>query len=204
MNKEIIFGTSDSVESRRINKMEKEGKLKKIAPRIYTSNLLDSESNIIRRNFLEIIAWRLPNAIISHRSSFSMSPTPSGDFFLTAGSSRIIDDIPGIKLNVMKGADPLPSDIKLGEMPLYVSSEYRRTLEVLQSSRKRGDESKSLEQSFVEKRMESLINSQGERMLSIAFEMMQGTFQRSVAWKRNFPNWIKSSQLFCQLAQPLY
>lgn len=166
MNKEIIFGTSDSVESRRISKMEKEGKLKKIAPRIYTSNLLDSESNIIRRNFLEIIAWRLPNAIISHRSSFSMSPTTSGDFFLTAGSSRIIDDIPGIKLNVMKGAEPLPSDIKLGEMPLYVSSEYRRTLEVLQSSRKRGDESKSLEQSFVEKRMESLINSQGENAVN--------------------------------------
>ncbi|PKO99085.1 MAG: cell filamentation protein Fic [Bacteroidetes bacterium HGW-Bacteroidetes-8] len=162
MNKEIIFGTSDSVESRRITKKEKEGKLKKIAPRIYTSNLLDSESNIIRRNLFEIIAWRLPNAIISHRSAFSMSPTPSGDFFLTAGSSRIVDDIPGIKLNVMKGADPLLSDIKLGEMPLYVSSEYRRTLEVLQSSRKKGDESKSLEQSFVEKRMEALINSQGE------------------------------------------
>jgi len=166
MNKEIIFGTSDSVESRRITKMEKEGKLKKIAPRIYTSNLLDSESNIIRRNLFEIIAWRLPNAIISHRSAFSMSPTPSGDFFLTAGSSRIIDDIPGIKLNVMKGADLLPGDIKLGEMPLYVSSDYRRTLEVLQSSRKKGDESKSLEQSFVEKRMEALINSQGENAVN--------------------------------------
>ena len=166
MNKEIIFGTSDSVESRRITKMEKEGKLKKIAPRIYTSNLLDSESNIIRRNLFEIIAWRLPNAIISHRSAFSMSPTPSGDFFLTAGSSRIIDDIPGIKLNVMKGADLLPGDIKLGEMPLYVSSDYRRTLEVLQSSRKKGDESKSLDQSFVEKRMEALINSQGENAVN--------------------------------------
>ena len=162
INREIIFGTSDSVESRRITRMEKEGKLKKIAPRIYTPNLLDSESNIIRRNLLEIIAWRLPGAIISHRSAFSMSPTPSGDLFLIAGSSRLIDDIPGIRLNVIKGSAPLDSDIKLGEMPLYVSSEYRRTLEVLQSSRKKGDESKSLGQSFVEKRMESLINSQGE------------------------------------------
>ncbi|WP_352423735.1 Fic family protein [Proteiniphilum sp.] len=162
INKEIIFGTSDSVESRRITRMEKEGKLKKIAPRIYTSNLLDSDSNIIRRNLLEVIAWRLPGAIISHRSAFSMAPTPTGDFFLTAGSSRLIDDIPGIRLNVMKGLDPLPSDIKLGEMPLYVSSDYRRTLEILQSSRKKGDESKSLPPSFVEKRMESLINSQGE------------------------------------------
>ena len=162
INKEVIFGTSDSVESRRITKMEKEGKLKKIAPRIYTSNFRDSESNIIRRNLLEIIAWRLPNAIISHRSAFSMSPTPSGDFFLTADSYRLIDDIPGIKLNVIKGVAPLANDIKLGEMPLYASSEHRRTLEILQSSRRKGDESKSLEQSFVEKRMESLINSQGE------------------------------------------
>ena len=129
---------------------------------MYTSNLLDSESNIIRRNLLEIIAWRLPNAIISHRSAFSMSPTPSGDFFLTAGSSRLIDDIPSIRLNVIKGVDPLSCDIKLGEMSLYASSEHRRTLEVLQASRKKGDESKSLEPSFVEKRMESLIHSQGE------------------------------------------
>lgn len=166
IKKEIIFGTSDSVESRRITRMEKEGKLKKIAPRIYTSNLLDSESNIIRRNLFEIIAWRLPNAVISHRSAFSMAPTPSGDFFLTAGSSRLIDDIPGIRLNVIKGVGALASDIKLGDMPLYVSSEYRRTLEILQPSRKQGNESKSLEQSFVEKRMESLINSQREEAVN--------------------------------------
>ena len=162
INKEIIFGTSDSVASRRITKMEKEGKLKKIAPRIYTSNLLDSAENIVKRNLFEIIAWRLPDAIISHRSAFSMAPTPSGDLFLTANSSRLIDDIPGVRLNVMKGAAPLESDIKLGEMPLYVSSEYRRTLEVLQSSRKKGNESKSLDQSFVERRMEDMINAQGE------------------------------------------
>lgn len=91
-----------------------------------------------------------------------MAPTPSGDLFLTANSSRLIDDIPGVRLNVMKGAAPLESDIKLGEMPLYVSSEYRRTLEILQSSRKKGDESKSLDQSFVERRMEDMINAQGE------------------------------------------
>ncbi|GAB1417208.1 Fic family protein [Paludibacter sp.] len=161
-NKEIIFGASNSVESRRITKLEKEGKLKKIAPRIYTSNLFDSEDNIIRRNLFEIIAWRLPGAIISHRSAFSMALTPSGDFFLTASSTRLIDDIPGIRLNVIKGHAHLESDIKLGEMPLYISSEYRRTLEVLQPSRKKEGDSKSLEQSFVEKRMESLINFQGE------------------------------------------
>ncbi|MDD4778337.1 MAG: Fic family protein [Fermentimonas sp.] len=166
INKEIIFGSSDSIISRRITNMEKAGKLKKIAPRIYTSNLIDSESNIIRRNLLEVIAWRLPGAIISHRSAFSMAPTVTGDFFLTAGSSRVINDIPGVRLNIAKGHEPLPSDIKLGEMPLYVSSDYRRTLEILQSSRKKGDESKSLDQSFVEKRMESLINSQGEEAVN--------------------------------------
>lgn len=184
-NNEIIFGTSDSVESRRIAKMEKEGKLKKIAPRIYTSNLLDSEGNIIRRNLFEILAWRLPNALISHRSAFSMAPTPSGDFFLTAGSSRIINDIPGIRLNVIKGFAPLDSDIKLGNMPLYVSSEYRRTLEILQASRKMGDESKSLKQSFIEQRMESLIDTQGEAAVN-RFRDEAGNIAKQCGMEKEF------------------
>ena len=37
-----------------------------------------------------------------------------------ATSSRFIDDIPGVRLNVIKGVGPLSNDIKLGEMPFYM------------------------------------------------------------------------------------
>jgi len=38
LSKEIIFSSSDSNVSRKISSAEKAGKLKKLAPRIYTTN----------------------------------------------------------------------------------------------------------------------------------------------------------------------
>ena len=81
--KEIIFGSSDPNISRVISKKEKDGELRKVAPRIYTTNLMDSLENIVRRNLIDILVYRYPDALISHRSAKEMRPTATGDFFLT-------------------------------------------------------------------------------------------------------------------------
>lgn len=73
-NDEIVFASSASNVSRIINQAEKEGKLRKIAPRIYTANLWDSVEYIIKRHFFDILKWRFPNAVISHRSAFGITP----------------------------------------------------------------------------------------------------------------------------------
>ena len=49
---EIVFASSDKSISNQISRAEKEGKIKKIAPRIYTTNLRDSDEYIIKRHFL--------------------------------------------------------------------------------------------------------------------------------------------------------
>jgi hypothetical protein len=92
-----------------------------------------------------------------------MAPTATGDFFLTAASERTITDIPGIRLNVAKGQPALENDIRLGGATLYVSSEYRRALEILQPSRKAPDEAKSLPTSFIEGKIEKIITIGGEK-----------------------------------------
>ena len=51
--KEIIFGSSDPNVSRMLSKKEKDGVLRKVAPRIYTTNLIDSLENIVRRNLID-------------------------------------------------------------------------------------------------------------------------------------------------------
>ncbi len=161
-SKEIIFSSSESTISRRISQLEKEGKLKKIAPRIYTTNLYDSPSYIIKRNLLDILAWRFPGAVISHRSANELRPTNTGDFFMTYTYSRKIEDLPGVRLNVMRGKPALENDVKYGDLDIYSSSEGRWMLEVMQLSRKRGDESKSFPIDYVEKRLENKINAGGE------------------------------------------
>ncbi len=162
LSKEIVFASPDPTISRRISGLEKKGVLRKIAPRIYTTNIHDAPKNIVRRNLFDIIAWRLPNAVISHRSAYEMAPTASGDLFLTTSQNRQIIDIPGIRLNLIKGSPALENDIRLGRASLWVSSEYRRALEILQPSRKKPDESKSLPTSFIEGKIEKMISIGGE------------------------------------------
>ncbi len=47
---EIIFGSSDSSISMQLSRLEKDGKIRKIATRLYSGNLEDSPETIVRRN----------------------------------------------------------------------------------------------------------------------------------------------------------
>lgn len=80
---EIIFSSSDPKISKQISKLEKNGKIRKIAPRIYSSNLVDQPEEIIRRNLFMILGRLYPGAILSHRSAFEFEPTKEGQIFLT-------------------------------------------------------------------------------------------------------------------------
>ena len=53
---EIIFSSSDKSLSKQISKLVKNGEIKKIAPRIYTSNFTDEPEEIIKRNIKSIIS----------------------------------------------------------------------------------------------------------------------------------------------------
>jgi hypothetical protein len=178
MTKEIVFASSEATVSRRISQLEKSGKLKKLAPRLYTTNLQDSPEHIIRRNLIDLLAWRFPGAVISHRSAHELRPTETGDFFITSTFNRKITDIPGITVNVMKGKPALDSDIPVGTLPIHISSEYRWTLEVMQISRKKGGESKSFPVDFIEKRLEKMIHSCGEERINLFRDELRNISQQ--------------------------
>ena len=113
LSKEIIFSSSDSNVSRKISSAEKAGKLKKLAPRIFTTNMLDSVESIVKRNLIDILAWRYPNAVISHRSAQELRPTDECEFFLTYNFRKKISDLPGITLNINEGPKAIEGDIHL-------------------------------------------------------------------------------------------
>jgi hypothetical protein len=157
---EIIFASSGKRISYQISKAEKEGKIKKIAPRIYTTNLRDSAEYIIKRHFFDILKWRFPNAVISHRSASELRPTDTGNFFLTSNYAKKITDLKGVILNVMEGKPALESDVNLGG--IYASSEWRWILENMQVSRKKGSESKTFSMQHIEDKLEKIIIREGE------------------------------------------
>ena len=156
---EIIFASDKPSEAKMIAYKESKGTLRKIAPRLYTTNMVDSPENIVKRNLISILGWRFPGCVISHRSASSLRPTPNGNLFLTHKFTRRITDFPGLTLNVLEGPEHLSSDIKLGSADVYASSEERWMLEVLEPARRGKDgESKGLSAAEVEKRLDAMIS----------------------------------------------
>jgi len=157
---EIIYGSSDSATSQQISKLEKEGAIRKLSNRVYTSNLEDSLEDITRRNLFSILGHLYPEALLSHRSAFEFAPTTSGQIFLTYSYTRKAQ-LPGITIRLLAGNGPIRGDtIFTGE--LYLSQRERAFLENMQSSRKPGPDSKVLTYPEIEEKLEQIIRINGE------------------------------------------
>src|SRR5690606_29049039 len=103
---EIIFPSGEPRVSRAIGRLVKEGKLRKIAPKIFTSNFTDEPEDIVYRNRFRIIGHLYPGIMLSHRSALEYKPTATGDLFLTYNYERRVN-LPGIKLTIMAGHPPV-------------------------------------------------------------------------------------------------
>lgn len=139
---EVIFSTSNKRESQIRSKLLEQGKIRKIAPRIYTSNLSDSPELIIRRNIFTVLSNLYPGSILSFRSAFEFQPTSNGNIYITYSYSKKIK-YPGVTINFIKGPSALESDNKMfGE--LYIASPERKFLENLQPTRSYNTERRNL------------------------------------------------------------
>lgn len=157
---ELIFTSADRQESYKISKMLQEKKLRKIAPRIYSTNLEEEPSEIIKRNILEILGSLYEGAVLSHRSAFEFKPTATNQIFVTYSYTRKIK-LPGVTINFLEGKGPVEGDNKLfGE--LYTSSKERAFLENLQITKKAGPDSKTLSIPQIEEKLDDILRINGE------------------------------------------
>ncbi len=161
---EIIFSSSDSNISRQISSLEKEGKIRKIASRIYTSNFTDTNEAIVKRNLFTILGKLYPGSLLSHRSAIEFKPTSKGHIFITYTYTKKVS-LPGITIRFLQGEGPIEGDtIFSGE--LYVSQRERAFLENLQVSRRPGPESKTLTLPEIEEKLEQIVRVNGEDALN--------------------------------------
>lgn len=157
---ELIFASSNPQEAYKISKMLQEKKIRKIAPRIYSTNLEEETSEIVRRNILEILGNLYPGAVLSHRSAFEFKPTSTNQIFVTHSYTKKIK-LPGVTINFLEGKGPVDGDNKLfGE--LYVSSKERAFLENLQITKKAGPDSKTLSIPQIEEKLDDILRISGE------------------------------------------
>jgi fido (protein-threonine AMPylation protein) len=157
---ELIFSSSNNKEAYKISKLLQSKKLRKLAPRIYSTNLEENPSEIIRRNILEIIGNLYPGAVLSHRSAFEFKPTSTNHLFVTFTYTKKIK-LPGVTINFLEGKGPIAGDNKfLGE--LYVSSKERAYLENLQITKKTGPDSKAFSLPQLEEKLDDILRINGE------------------------------------------
>jgi hypothetical protein len=159
---EIIIGTTEK--TREIKKLEKQRQLRKIAPRLYSSNMEENPETIIRRNWYRILSELYPEAFLSHRSALERIPTAGGHIYLTyTYTDNII--LPGLSIHFLKGPEPLEDDtLFFGNT--RASGYARAYLENLQSSRTTAETSKTLDRGGLEERIESFLRANGEAALN--------------------------------------
>jgi len=159
---EIIIGTKER--SKEIGRLEKQGLVCKIAPRVYTSNLEEAPEKIVRRNWYRLISELFPEAFLSHRSALERMPTPGGHLYLTRNYKGTVE-LPGLILHFSKGPDPLEDDtLFFGN--LKASGLARAYLENLQRTKGAGQESKTLSREQLEEKIEAYLRVKGENALN--------------------------------------
>lgn len=159
---EIIISSTEK--SKEIRKLEKEELIKKIAPRLYTSNMIEDAEVIIRRNWYRILSELYPDALLSHRSALERMPTENGHIYLTYSYTDNIE-IPGLHIHFLKGPVPNQDDLPFFGN-LKASGLPRAYMENLQTSRRQGEESKTLPREKLEEKIEAYVRVKGEDALN--------------------------------------
>jgi len=156
---EVIISDASTTEA--VSRAAKAGKLRKLASRLYTSNLTDAPEAIVRRNLWNIISQFVPGSLIADRTALELKPAPDGSIFIISERKRDIN-LPGVTIRSRKGHPPLPED-KTFMDGLRLSSPARAYLENMRISRPReGDVARTLARQEIEERLDTILRKSGE------------------------------------------
>jgi len=182
----IIF--ANAAKALGISRSVKAGKLRKLASKLYTDDLISSAEDIVRRHRLEIAAHFYPGALISHRSALDGNISPGGKLHLTLPNAVApVRKLPGLEIRIWRGPAPQADDARtpVGEgQELFTSSQARAVLENLQIARAHGnDEAKTLSAAELEKWLDRYIRIFGMDWLN-SLRQQVGALAVELGWHR--------------------
>ena len=147
--------------SRAVSRAVRAGKLRKLASRLYTSNLDDAPEDIVSRNLWGIVAGYFPGALIADRTAFEAAPASDGSLCLVSKRGRGVE-LPGVVLRPRRGPGAIGSDMAFVS-GLHLSSRARAFVENMRLSRARGGRvPRTLRRAELEERLDRLIRTAGE------------------------------------------
>jgi hypothetical protein len=158
---EVFLSTREI--SRQVNAWRSRGLVRKIAPRLYTTNLAEPPETLIRRHLLPVLSLLFPGTILSHRSALEAKASPEGTITLTGSYPRVVR-LPGVTVRIVPGPGPLEGDTPL--LGLMRASEARAVLECLGPGRRSAIGSPHLPRGDVEAFLERKLASAGDGALN--------------------------------------
>jgi fido (protein-threonine AMPylation protein) len=151
---------SDTTISDQVSRLSKQGKIKKLAPKLYTTNLLDTEANIVNKNLWAIVGLLFPGALISDRTALEGRPAKDGSVFIISNKKRPVK-VGRITIKPRKGAPALKDDNSFMQ-GLYFSSLPRALLENMKDSKSINSlVARTLSQSELEDKLDSILREKG-------------------------------------------
>ena len=115
------------------------GRIRRLAPRLYTADLLNDPAEIVVGNRWRILGRMLPGAVIADRSAAENGSVDAGLLFVVAEGNRKVIRLPGMEIQVRPGgalAEPF-EDLPWPD-GLRMSSPARTLVDNLAVSRGRG------------------------------------------------------------------
>lgn len=155
---------SDSSITLAVSQMVKAGKARKIGPRLYTRNMVETVEAIIARNRWQIVGLLAGGGVIGFRTALESRPAKDGSVFVTCGYKKVIE-LPGLRIVKIRGTGPVEGDNEfIGG--LYMASPARTLLENLSPTKAREASTRSVGQAGVEERLTTIFRNRGEDELN--------------------------------------
>lgn len=161
---EEVFIT-DTSKSYQYHIWQKEGKIRKIFSKLYTTNMTENIDKIVQRNIWNIVKLLYPQAIIADRTALELKPAKDGSIFIISDKKRP-SQIGNIIIKPRKGFKALENDRSfMGN--LYLSSTERALLENMKGYRSGSDEiSRCLNVKEIEEYLDKTLTMYGENALN--------------------------------------
>ena len=117
----------------------REGRVLRLAPKVYTADLMSAPEETVTANRWAILARILPGAVIADRTAAEDGRVISGRLFVVSDLPRRLVRLPGLEIQVRPGG---PIEAPVPDLPwsdgLRMSSPARTLLDNLAESRSRG------------------------------------------------------------------
>jgi len=135
---EVFFSTPETTQA--ISYQKSQGRLRKLGPRLYTTNLDDALEDVARRKVWKIVAGYFPGAVVVDRTAIEFRPAADGSITVAVDRRKAdVVGVPGLRLRPRVGPTDVAGDsAEQFGTDLQVSSRARAFLENMRASRGRG------------------------------------------------------------------